>query len=69
MIKYVVIGDKVISKYDGQEHYVNAKDLIRLYGIDPKECITHESMSGVPLTRSIAGLTVLRPRYDGKYKI
>lgn len=42
MKKYVIHGDHVISRYDGQHHFVSASKLINLYRVDPRECIIYE---------------------------
>jgi hypothetical protein len=72
--KYLVIGDYIRSKNDGQEHFVPASVLVRLYNVDPNECIMvdrgHElyALMGVaPEHRS--RLIRLFPRYDGDYQI
>ncbi len=64
----IVIGGYVLSKTDGQKHYVNAKTLCKLYGLNQDECIFAEekyleSLRGLP-----RDLEVFKPRYDGKYK-
>lgn len=69
MAKYLIIGDWVRSKNDGDRHYISARQLIELYGLDPKECKTIEnnqpmSLLGVDLTM----FTVLRPLIHGKYR-
>ncbi len=69
MKKYLVIGGWVTSKHDGQQHYVNAVDLCRLYGVAVRDCILaseedEHSLLGIDVTQYI----VLRPRYDGRYK-
>jgi hypothetical protein len=62
--KYLVIPDYVKSQHDGQKHYITAKELIRLYGVNPKECMIYD-----PSKRQMtAGLVMLFPLEDGKYK-
>lgn len=41
-LKYVICPGTVISKTDGQRHYVGAMQLMRLYGVDQRECEIHE---------------------------
>ena len=65
MKKWLIYGDNVFSKYDGDKHYINPDELIRLYGLDPKECITvglFDRREGLPF------LPILTPRYDGDYR-
>lgn len=68
--KYLVIGGYVISHSDGDRHYVNAKELVRLYGLDMNECCLLEGGDKEDLrgTRT-KDYVVLRPRYDGNYQI
>ena len=42
-IRYVLLAGTVRSKYDGDFHRVSARQLLRLYNLDPKECILLES--------------------------
>jgi len=77
MIKYLVIPDWVVSKTDGQFHYINADKLIKLYNVDRRECkIIGESKpecrSRIYESRLLdqyKDLIKLAPRYDGNYKI
>lgn len=67
--KYLVIGDWIRSSEDGDRHYISARQLIDLYGVDSKECKTIEnnqpmSLVGVDLTM----FTVLRPLFHGQYR-
>lgn len=74
--KYVVIADYVISKNDGDRHFITCNQLVKLYGVREEECIFMES--------SIRGkhwpplgyyylrhgpLIELRPRYHGNYNM
>lgn len=66
--KYLVIGDWVF-KNDGQRHYVSAKELVRLYGVDKKECVLFEkNPPDNPRNVEVGGLYILGPRYAGDYK-
>ena len=73
--RYVVYPGVVISQTDGQEHYIGASQLMRLYGVDPAECFIFEpapywtaGMYSYNHTLTL-GLIELRPRYDGDYDI
>lgn len=71
--KYVVISGYVKSINDGQIHKITCIELVRLYNVDPKECIffTIESYSLLS-SREVHNLNRyihLRPRQDGKYEI
>jgi hypothetical protein len=74
MKKYLVIPDYVISKTDGQRHYVSCNQLVRLYGVQEGECIFSESpdtgktMNSINYNKKRYGnLTELRPKYSGNY--
>lgn len=73
--KYVICPGEVLSKTDGQRHYVGAMQLMKLYGVDPRECEIHEPAPWWPCSYYMAaeerqhGLPRLRPRYDGKYEL
>jgi hypothetical protein len=65
--KYLVIGDYVTSD-DGDRHYVSARELVRLYGVNIKECELFDQISPrSPRETSTGGLFVLGPLKDGKY--
>jgi hypothetical protein len=70
MKKYLVIGEYVRSKVDGDMHYVSAPELARLYGVNPEECIFDRSeYFNKGFRKGCENLIVLRPRYDGKYRL
>jgi len=64
--KYLVVPGKVISKNDGEEHYVSGRELIGLYGVDASQCIigSREHVTGLK-----AGYITLRPDPTGKYEL
>ena len=64
-IKYAVCPGYVISKNDSDRHYIDSRQLIILYGVDPKECRIFNG--GYVQTRIPENLIILRPRYDGNY--
>lgn len=66
--KWLIMSDFVTSKTDGQRHFISADKLIKLYGVNPDECIilahpTHTN--GYDLEK----LIILSPRYDGNYTL
>ena len=70
--RWIVCPGFVESRHDLQTHWINAEKLIRLYGVNPEECIIllRDEMQiplGYPL--GYENLPVLRPRYDGDYRI
>jgi len=63
--KYLVCPGFMLSKTDGQNHWISANQLIELYSVNPQECVVD-----IPVkTRgwNTAHLTKLYPRYDGNY--
>ena len=68
--KYLCIGGKVVSIYDGQIHQISAHRLPQLYGINPRDCIFAESqdsyrLRGLDLSRFV----ILIPDELGIYKL
>ena len=67
--KYLVIGDYVISKNDGQRHYVSAKELVSLYGVDKRECELFDKLTPRnPRDIIVGNLIILGPLYNGNYR-
>lgn len=60
--KYLVIPGRVRSKKDGEVHYVGPWALMRLYGVNPRECVIMRPGLG-------EGLVRLAPRADGVYRL
>lgn len=64
--KYMIHGERVTSKNDGDVHYVGAQQLVRLYGLDPRECILNSDKT--PLRGyDLDDFIHLFPRYEGDY--
>lgn len=38
-VKFILSPSYMISENDGQEHWVGARELARLYGVDLSECV------------------------------
>lgn len=66
--KYAVHPDRIVSKTDGQMHFISAYQLMKLYGVQPTECVVcsdkHPNM-GIHNNDYIH----LTPRHDGDYSI
>lgn len=60
--KYVVTPGYVISKTDGDKHYISYNRLIALYNVDPKECVVY-----LKHRFNYEGMHILSPRFDGNY--
>lgn len=69
--RYIVFGDYVRSRTDGDLHYISAARVAELYGVPLSECILHETRETSKRVDStlLATLHHLRPRYDGNYTI
>jgi hypothetical protein len=73
--KYVVKPGWVTSKNDGQQHYIGAMQLIRLYQVDPRLCYVYEPTprwtrwDAEEAKRIMKDLIPLVPRYDGNYRV
>lgn len=66
MIRYVIHPGYVFSKNDGQRHYINGHQLMRLYGLRPSECVIASPHYG---WKAPADVIHLYPRNDGNYKL
>ena len=61
--RYLIVPGVVFSEYDGQRHYLDAVQLMLLYGVRPDECVVWGS--GGPYEYLIR----LAPRADGDYHL
>ena len=77
-IKYALRPGPVISKTDGDRHFIDAGTLMNLYRVPSHECIvipwdvprSRERERQLLLERVLAmGLIHLHPRYDGDYTL
>lgn len=67
-VKYVVFEWEITSKNDGQKHFINFRDLIKLYRVSLRECIRAKDFyerDGLDLK----DMKFLYLRNDGKYKL
>lgn len=66
--KYAVWPREVVSKYDGDVHYISFLKLCRLYGVNPSECLDMTKEEDLRYKGVCHyALTHLRVRKDGKY--
>lgn len=71
--KFAVYPGNVKSKNDGDWHYINAPTLMRLYQVDPKECVVMRQGRLIHIEdvgnieAEMLGLIHLRPLYSGDY--
>ncbi len=74
--KYVICPGYVTSKNDGQRHYISAKQLMRLYGVNPLECVIYEPVHWWPIDQynsffesEYKDLPRLGVQYNGNYEL
>lgn len=70
--KFLLVPGYVISRSDGQLHYVGVGALCRLYGVSLAECIVADIHGTWKLLLSefeVTCLVRLAPRDDGQYRL
>lgn len=67
--KYYVVPGEVVSREDGQRHFVSADTLMDLYGVDPEECVIARAYPFQGTGMQTEGLRTLKPRWDGRYRL
>lgn len=68
--RYALHAGYVVSRNDGQQHYISCAKLQRLYNLPPRDCICHEL--GNPRSQGLReeqGIVHLYPRSDGNYQL
>lgn len=70
-LKFLLIGGRVVSKNDGDVHYVNANRLMQLYGLNMTDhyVVLAEENGNFLKGFNQDEFVVLRPRYDGDYRL
>ena len=68
--KYALIPGHIDSKNDGDEHYISAGQLCKLYGVNRNECLVIDYKNpGTFRGLNLDNYIQLHPRYDGNYKL
>jgi hypothetical protein len=67
MKKYIIFLGPILLKNDGDFHQINARQLIRLYEVDPNDCIIINSRKDLLGLQGI--FMPLYPKYDGNYEL
>ncbi len=71
MIEYCLHPGHVISRTDGDRHYVGVSQLMSLYGLKNSECWVRYDMTPAHIACAClnAGVMTLYPRADGRYDL
>ena len=64
-LKYIIRPGTMVSRTDGDVHFISAEQLIALYQVNPSECVIVDRDDKIP--KRLLHLEILAPRYDGKY--
>lgn len=67
MLKYLVCPGYTHSKNDGELHFISGQELIRLYKVNPRECVIRYDTD--PPFGFEKNLRILRPSYSGNYDL
>ena len=65
MKKYLLHPGYVVSKTDGDRHYITSQMLMKLYNVSPKECVIYPPYRPCPYQDKLIDLY---PMASGKYK-
>lgn len=68
--RYAILHGHVRSKYDGEWHHVRARQLLRLYNLDPEECFlieTDDQWRAWLRANDETKFKILSTRYEGDY--
>ncbi len=68
MKRYLVCPGWVMSRTDGDRHWIGASQLMQLYGVSPAECVIARNGIVLPAYRR-ADLIDLHVRYSGDYSL
>ena len=67
-MKYAIYPGWIISRTDGERHFIGYAELIRLYMLSARDCFNAqrpEAMKG----RDSSQIKEIFPRYDGHYPL
>lgn len=67
MKRYLCIGAFITSPHDGDRHFISARKLPDLYGVDPRDCSFIDTDRKTPIDTS--GYIPLYPDSTGEYKL
>lgn len=65
--KYACHSGYVVSKTDGQRHFISGYELMRLYDVNPTDCVVCSGKHST-IGMNDDDYIHLYPRYDGNYK-
>lgn len=68
--KYLVFSGSVVSRYDGDSHWITARKVGELYKLNPEECVFADPKYPEEyIGYRNQNLIELHPRSDGDYKL
>jgi hypothetical protein len=70
-LKYIVYDGEVKSKKDGDIHYISHQQVIRLFGVNPIECllVNRPDWFRGYAPEFLKTLRILQPKQDGDYNL
>lgn len=69
MTRYILHPGHVISKHDKQRHYVVARELCQLYGVDRADCVVYQQRGPFDPFKAVPRDIHLRPDPSGRYQL
>lgn len=71
IFKYLVLPGYVASHRDNDRHFITAERLMKLYKVDPMDCLVAYEYDGTGKYYGIdvSNLIKLRPQHSGNYKL
>ncbi len=67
-IKYIIHPGTIVSRLDGDIHYIGFSQLVKLYNVNPDECISAERLENL-FGLDLDGCIHLFPETNGDYKL
>lgn len=68
MKRFVICPGEVTSQTDGDRHFIGGGQLIRLYKVNPQECIFDSEKERYGYGHDWSQYIFLMPRYRGDYE-
>lgn len=68
-MRYILHSANICSKTDGQSHFISCHKLMKLYGLNKKDCYFINNLDDTLGFKNQNGDIHLFPRYDGNYRL